>query len=117
MSYADEGEIEDWTQRAACLGQWHLFLPQTISPDHITLQGGIKRKAQVLLAKDTCRTCVVKTQCLMSVALYRPQHGVWAGYDMDKKHDRKKAIDAANRAVKVHEGGKVTRALAGDRWT
>lgn len=65
-------EREPWTEHAACRGlNPTLFFPE--------------RGASTREAKEVCRGCVVREQCLEFALRYGEKHGIWGGLSERKR--------------------------------
>lgn len=68
--------LEDtgWQFRAACRGpQVHVFFP----PPHFERKDA--KRSRELRAKNICKTCGVRRDCLEYALRIREQHGIWGG--------------------------------------
>ncbi len=66
MSKSPETDSEAWLQEGACLG----LDPETFFPSDTR---GVE------VAKEICRQCVVRKECLEYALENRIDHGVWGG--------------------------------------
>lgn len=82
---ATHGE-EVWQVKAACRGPHAVvFFP----PSHAERKD--ERTARERAAKDICRPCVVRQECLEYAIRIREAHGIWGGLN---EMERKQLIDA-----------------------
>ena len=75
---------EEWQHRAACIGKTELFFPR---------EDENKNKRRSVAAKNICRLCIVKHQCLDYAIRTNELHGIWGGMDpkergMEQRKDK-----------------------------
>jgi WhiB family transcriptional regulator, redox-sensing transcriptional regulator len=71
---------EDWQEKAACRGpQSKYFYP----PEHKERKDERIRRQN--LAKDICRMCEVRLECLEYAIATRDPNGIWGGYTEDER--------------------------------
>lgn len=73
---------QEWQLKAACRGpQATVFFP----PGHFERKDEkLEREGR---AKDICRTCTVKAECLEFALEIREPHGIWGGLsENERKH-------------------------------
>ena len=77
---------QEWQLKAACRGpQAAVFFPP---PQFERKDEKLEREAR---AKDICRTCSVRTDCLDFALSIREPHGIWGG----KSENERRALLAA----------------------
>ncbi|MGH9067607.1 MAG: WhiB family transcriptional regulator [Acidimicrobiales bacterium] len=81
------GEDRSWQQRANCMGvDPELFFPQ--------------RGASTREAKEVCRGCVVKEDCLDYAIDHNEKFGIWGGCsERERRAVRRRRVLAASRSV------------------
>ena len=50
------------------------------------------------IAKQICRECPVRTECLTEAVRHQERYGIWAGYDMGNPDQRRQARHALETA-------------------
>ena len=83
-----ERVMEAWQVRAACRGpQAVIFYPPS------NFERKEERRRREAKAKDICRTCPVRADCLEYALMIREPHGIWGGLN-----------EAERRAILVERG-------------
>lgn len=83
---------EAWQTRAACRGPHAVvFYPPS------TFERKKDRQLREARAKDICRTCPVKVECLEYALSIREPHGIWGGLN---EAERREILEARGETVK-----------------
>nr|WP_312882545.1 WhiB family transcriptional regulator [Micromonospora polyrhachis] len=72
-----QGDDLDWRPNAACA--------QTDSETFFPVGWGRADRELAEQAKDICRRCPVRDQCLTWAITHRQAHGIWGGLDPDER--------------------------------
>lgn len=80
--------MEDWREHAACNGMdTDLWFPVSETPK--TQQ----QLRQIRIAKNTCKACPVRMDCLLYALTTSQRHGIWGGMtESERRRPRARAI-------------------------
>lgn len=75
-----------WCEKAPCLNMFEIFFPP---PEKVEKK--LQREKRVNEAKEICRVCPFREQCLVRAVEMGVECGVWGGVDMGDSKERKAA--------------------------
>lgn len=88
----DDVDLEDWRPKAACREMPPtLFFPDGDRYDYATLER----------AKEVCRGCEVRSECLEWAVSHNQEHGVWGGMSETERKRYRRTWLARRRGIAV----------------